>query len=159
LASQESQPVIRSEEFSVVILAPGVALLTFRSAHVEQDACLVNHTRRSSVWLRANQGWQLRYHQGTAAASACTKHRDSLRETLYPRPTPQRRSTAPATASAATDMRGGARQRNSPCGTVREVRPNPSLSPRPATAGCARREAGLFMLHFAAGTSCLRGRR
>ncbi len=38
------------------------------------------------------------------------------------------------------------------------MRPNPSLSPRPATAGCARREAGLSMLHFAAGTPCLRGR-
>jgi hypothetical protein len=68
LASRESQPVIRSEEFSVVLLAPGVALLTYRSAHVEQDACLVNHTLRSSVWLKASQGWQLRYHQGTAAA-------------------------------------------------------------------------------------------
>ena len=70
LASQESQPVIRSEEFSVVLLAPGVALLTYRSAHVEQDARLVNHTLRSSVWLKASQGWQLRYHQGTAAAQA-----------------------------------------------------------------------------------------
>ena len=68
LASQESQPVIRSEEFSVALLAPGVALLTYRSAHVEQDARLVNHTLRSSVWLKASQGWQLRYHQGTAAA-------------------------------------------------------------------------------------------
>ncbi len=68
LASQESQPVIRSEEFSVALLAPGVALLTYRSAHVEQDARLVNHTLRSSVWLKASKGWQLRYHQGTAAA-------------------------------------------------------------------------------------------
>ena len=70
LASQESQPVIRSEEFSVALLAPGVALLTYRSAHVEQDASLVNHTLRSSIWLKASQGWQLRYHQGTAAAQA-----------------------------------------------------------------------------------------
>ena len=68
LASQGSQPVIRSEEFSVALLAPGVALLTYRSAHVEQDVSLVNHTLRSSIWLKASQGWQLRYHQGTAAA-------------------------------------------------------------------------------------------
>jgi hypothetical protein len=70
LASEESQPVIHSEEFSVALLAPDVALLTYRSAHVEQDAGLVNHTLRSSVWLKASQGWQLRYHQGTAAAQA-----------------------------------------------------------------------------------------
>jgi hypothetical protein len=68
LASQESQPAIASEDFSVSVLATGVALLTYRSAHVEQDAALVNHTLRSSIWLKASQGWQLRYHQGTAAA-------------------------------------------------------------------------------------------
>ena len=68
LASQESQPLVASEEFSVSVLAPGVALLTYRSAQVEQDARLVNHTLRSSIWLKASQGWQLRYHQGTAAA-------------------------------------------------------------------------------------------
>jgi hypothetical protein len=69
LAAQESQPVIASEEFSVVILGPGVALLTYRSAHVEQGARLVNHTLRSSIWLKVSTGWQLRYHQGTAAAN------------------------------------------------------------------------------------------
>ena len=68
LAAQESQPVIAPEEFSVAIVGPGVALLTYRSAHVEQDARLVNHTLRASIWLKASTGWQLRYHQGTAAA-------------------------------------------------------------------------------------------
>ena len=68
LAAQESQPVVASEEFSVAVLGPGVALLTYRSAHVEQGARLVNHTLRSSIWLKVSTGWQLRYHQGTAAA-------------------------------------------------------------------------------------------
>jgi len=68
LAAQESQPVVASEAFSVSELSPGVALLSYRSAHVEQSQSLVNHTLRSSVWLQTNAGWQLRYHQGTAAA-------------------------------------------------------------------------------------------
>ena len=68
LAAQESQPVVASEEFSVAVLGPGVALLTYRSAHVEHGVRLVNHTIRSSIWLKASTGWQLRYHQGTAAA-------------------------------------------------------------------------------------------
>jgi hypothetical protein len=68
LAAQELQPVIASEEFSVSVLGHGVALLTYRSAQVEKDARLVNHTLRSSIWLKASMGWQLRYHQGTAAA-------------------------------------------------------------------------------------------
>ena len=70
LAAQELQPVIASEAFSVSVLGHGVALLTYRSAHIEQGARLVNHTLRSSIWLKANTGWQLRYHQGTAAAEA-----------------------------------------------------------------------------------------
>ena len=70
LAAQESQPVVVSDAFSVSELSPGVALLSYRSAHVEQGKFLVNHTLRSSVWLQTNAGWQLRYHQGTAAAES-----------------------------------------------------------------------------------------
>lgn len=68
LATQESQPVVVSEAFSVAELGAGVALLTYRSAHLEHDSILVNHTLRSSIWVKTNAGWQLRYHQGTAAA-------------------------------------------------------------------------------------------
>ena len=68
LAAQEWQPVVVSEAFALTELSPGVALLTYRSAHLEQDKTLVNHTLRASVWVKAKAGWQLRYHQGTAAA-------------------------------------------------------------------------------------------
>lgn len=68
LAAQESPPDVASEKFAVAELAPGVALLTYRSAHLDQNKTLINHTLRSSVWLRTAVGWQLRYHQGTAAA-------------------------------------------------------------------------------------------
>lgn len=68
LSEQESHPVVASEAFAVAALGPEVALLTYRSAHVEPDKVLVNHTLRSSVWVKASAGWQLRYHQGTAAA-------------------------------------------------------------------------------------------
>ncbi len=68
LAAQESHAVVVPEAFSVSELGPGVALLTYRSAHLEPSKSLVNHTLRSSVWLKTTVGWQLRYHQGTAAA-------------------------------------------------------------------------------------------
>jgi hypothetical protein len=68
LAAQESQPAVISQDFALSVLSPGVALLTYRSAHQEQSQHLVNHTLRSSLWLRVGAGWQLRYHQGTAAA-------------------------------------------------------------------------------------------
>ena len=68
LEALESQPVVESEAFSVSELSSGVALLTYRSTQIEQGESLVNHTLRSSVWLKTETGWQLRYHQGTAAA-------------------------------------------------------------------------------------------
>ena len=68
LVAHESQPLVGSEAFVVSELGPGIALLTYRSAHVELGKSLANHTLRASVWLKTNAGWQLRYHQGTAAA-------------------------------------------------------------------------------------------
>ena len=71
LAAQQAHPVVTSDSFTVSELGPGVALLTYRSAHVEAEGQLVNHTLRSSVWLKTAAGWQLRYHQGTPAPEAC----------------------------------------------------------------------------------------
>jgi hypothetical protein len=70
LAAQEAHPVVASDAFAVAELGPGVALLSYRSAHVEADNKQVNHTLRSSIWLRTADGWQLRYHQGTPATEA-----------------------------------------------------------------------------------------
>ena len=52
----------------VAPIAPDAALLTYRSAHRQQDGSLAHHTLRSSLWLKTSQGWQMRYHQGTPAA-------------------------------------------------------------------------------------------
>ncbi len=70
LAAQQAQPVVASDAFAISELGPGLALLTYRSAHIEAGNKLVNHTLRSSIWLKTTTGWQLRYHQGTAAAEA-----------------------------------------------------------------------------------------
>lgn len=68
LASQETHAAVVSDGFAVSELAADVALLTYRSAHLGPDKRLSNHTLRSSVWVKTDVGWQLRYHQGTAAA-------------------------------------------------------------------------------------------
>lgn len=65
LAAQETQPQVVASEYAVRVLADGVALLTYRSAHQEPDGALSLRALRSSVWLRAQAGWQLLYHQGT----------------------------------------------------------------------------------------------
>ena len=68
LQAEALQPAVASDAFSVAELAPGVALLNYRSAHIESNGTLSSHTLRSSIWVRTGSGWQLRYHQGTPAA-------------------------------------------------------------------------------------------
>lgn len=62
-----------SQDFRVELLAEGLALLTYRSAHIADDGSLARYTLRTSLWQSTEQGWQLRFHQGTPA-SAFEKH-------------------------------------------------------------------------------------
>ncbi len=54
LEGQDPRPV-PIERFEVVELADGVALVTYQAAEAN----------RSSVWIRRDGRWQLRFHQGT----------------------------------------------------------------------------------------------
>jgi hypothetical protein len=68
LSEADVHPGVLSDGFAVAELGPDVALLTYRSAQVPSGGGLFNHTLRSSVWVRNDAGWRLRYHQGTPAA-------------------------------------------------------------------------------------------
>jgi hypothetical protein len=68
LAAQATHAPIESDAFALVLLAPQVALLTYRSAHRQPDGTRDLHTHRSSIWQEDAAGWRLRYHQGTPAA-------------------------------------------------------------------------------------------
>ena len=66
LATAHSGSVaIRLQDATVERLADDVVLVTYRLAVPGQPA-----TNRSSVWLRRDGRWQLRFHQGTRAAEA-----------------------------------------------------------------------------------------
>jgi len=54
-----------SQDFQVEELAPGTALLTYRSAHVGAGDALERHALRASVWQLTPSGWKMRFHQGT----------------------------------------------------------------------------------------------
>jgi len=65
----ESTPVeVVADSYVASELHAGVALLTYRAAHRQTDGSLLRHTLRSSIWVWVGDGWQMRYHQGTAAA-------------------------------------------------------------------------------------------
>lgn len=67
LETVAAHPDVESGDFSVDLLAPDVALLTYRSAQRQPAGALARHTHRVSLWMKTSVGWQLRYHQGTPA--------------------------------------------------------------------------------------------
>jgi len=70
LQTTQTWPQVVSSEYRVHRIGDGLALLLYRSAHVDDEGRLHRHTLRSSLWLRTASGWQMRFHQGTASDSA-----------------------------------------------------------------------------------------
>ncbi|HMS04585.1 MAG TPA: DUF4440 domain-containing protein [Burkholderiaceae bacterium] len=70
LAGVQAPPDVMADRHRAEWLAPGAALLSYRSADRSADGRLTRHTLRSSVWLLGpSGGWQLFYHQGTPTAA------------------------------------------------------------------------------------------
>ncbi|GLQ98171.1 nuclear transport factor 2 family protein [Dyella mobilis] len=63
------QPVIWSQDFELEQLAPDVALLIYRSAHVAALDQLECYTNRASLWQHTEDGWKMRFHQGTPTSA------------------------------------------------------------------------------------------
>ncbi|ASK66407.1 DUF4440 domain-containing protein [Brachybacterium avium] len=61
---------VEAEEFVADEIAPGVVLLQY-TTHERRGA-----VHRSSLWVRENDRWLLRHHQGTATFGADDAHRD-----------------------------------------------------------------------------------
>jgi hypothetical protein len=66
-AAHQQTYTVWSQDFVVEQLAEGLALLTYRSAHVGESQELERHTNRSSLWQLTASGWKMRFHQGTPA--------------------------------------------------------------------------------------------
>ena len=58
---------IHSQDYRVEQLAKDLALLTYRSAHINASGALDRYSLRASLWQLTENGWQLRFHQGTPA--------------------------------------------------------------------------------------------
>lgn len=65
LASEELGGRIVSQDFSLSRLDSNVALLTYKTAVIDDAGKAHRHTLRSSIWIRTENGWKLRLHQGT----------------------------------------------------------------------------------------------
>jgi hypothetical protein len=59
-----------AQEFEVEPLGERLALLIYKSAHIDEQGRLSRPTIRSSVWQQTNNDvWLLRFHQGTPTAA------------------------------------------------------------------------------------------
>lgn len=59
---QEIKAKLPLRNFSIKLIAPDVALVTYIS-EVEYETLEMGN--RSSIWLKTNEGWKLKFHQGT----------------------------------------------------------------------------------------------
>ena len=66
LPTDDSEQVIYSQDYSLAEIEQGVALLTYKSAQINANGELSRYTLRSSLWQNTEQGWQMRFHQGTS---------------------------------------------------------------------------------------------
>lgn len=63
--------VLPLPDLTVHEIAPGVALLTYRSIWDIGDEVL--HTNRASLWVETEDGWRMRFHQGTPRGDSPTR--------------------------------------------------------------------------------------
>jgi hypothetical protein len=63
--TKEELAPVHAQDFQLKEINEGVALLIYRSAHVDSVGNLYRHTLRSSLWVQAASGWKMRFHQGT----------------------------------------------------------------------------------------------
>lgn len=58
-----------SQDFQLEPLTEGLALLTYKSAHINSAGKLERHANRASLWQLTEVGWQMLFHQGTPTAA------------------------------------------------------------------------------------------
>ncbi len=66
LHSEIDLPEINSSNYELVMIADNAALLTYASAHITPAGDIHRQTLCCSLWINTSNGWQLRFHRGTA---------------------------------------------------------------------------------------------
>jgi uncharacterized protein YndB with AHSA1/START domain len=68
---------VHAQNFELEELGQGIALLTYRSAHVGPSGDLFRHTLRTSLWIETPGGWRMRFHQGTPSEAGSDNRQDT----------------------------------------------------------------------------------
>lgn len=65
LDEEPSAYTMWSQNFETTQLADDVFLLIYEQARIDEHGILSRHAKRSSVWTKNNDQWQIIFHQGT----------------------------------------------------------------------------------------------
>ncbi len=65
-AEKSTGSVIHSQDYECIELEGGAVLLLYKSAVINSDGSIERFAKRSSVWVKVENKWKLRYHQGTS---------------------------------------------------------------------------------------------
>jgi hypothetical protein len=65
LLADETHMPVQMEDFVCTMLAPEVALITYRAVRTDANSGDQSSSLRSSIWTKKNGTWRVRFHQGT----------------------------------------------------------------------------------------------
>ncbi len=63
--AETNQSKLHSQDYETIQLAPDVYLLLYNSALTDRKGRFSRFVKRSSIWSLTEQGWKMKYHQGT----------------------------------------------------------------------------------------------
>jgi hypothetical protein len=69
LATEDYQPPAM-EDFNCLLIADGVALVTYRTVRTNPHTGERAATLRSSLWTKESGAWRVRFHQGTRTSES-----------------------------------------------------------------------------------------
>ncbi len=68
LQKQAISGTIWSQEYNLEVLSKDLALITYKSAMMDEEGNLSIYTFRSSLWQKVAGSWRIRFHQWTPAS-------------------------------------------------------------------------------------------
>jgi hypothetical protein len=68
LPKQAISGAIRSQDYNLEVLSNDLALITDKSAMMDENGNLSIHTFRPSLWQKVTGSWRIRFHQWTPAS-------------------------------------------------------------------------------------------
>ena len=66
LSNEEpSEFIIWSQDYEYIELTPNLIQLIYKQARMDKDGVLSRYAKRTSIWSKNKDRWQMKYHQAT----------------------------------------------------------------------------------------------